>query len=85
MTPTKRPSTQLREKKRAGILTAALGKYSLAALIPEVIAAYRDDRLAGSDIDDAKSKPRSNNTVWLELALLGPLFNVAIREWGRAV
>lgn len=78
ITPTKRPSTQLREKKRAGILVAELGKYSLAALTPEVIATYRDNRLAGS----ADAKPRSNNTVRLELALLGHLFNVAIREWG---
>jgi integrase len=82
VTPGKRPSTQATERRRAGILIAHLGRYSLAALTPEIIASYRDSRLAGDSIGGAKPKPRSNNTVRLELALLGHMFNVALKEWG---
>ena len=62
----------------------ALGKYSLAALTPEIIAKFREARLAGEDRKDAKGKPipRANDTVRLDLALLGHLFTVAIKEWG---
>src|SRR5690606_31685606 len=63
-----------------------LGKHSLAALTPEIIAKYRDDWLAGLDRKDAKErpvpKPRLPNTVRLDLALLGHMFNTAIKEWG---
>lgn len=45
ITPTKRLSTQRAEKMRAKPLASQLGKYSLVALTPDVIAAYRDDRL----------------------------------------
>lgn len=86
----KRPTTLAREKKRIEILRASLGDYSLAslgdyslaALTPEVIAKFRDDRLAG-DVDDKGVRiPRAPNTVRLDLALLGHLFSVAIKEWG---
>jgi len=82
VTPTKRPSTQAAERKRAAILIDKLGKYSLIALTPEIIAQYRDSRLAGDPGDNGERIPRSNNTVRLELALLGHLFTVAIKEWG---
>ena len=41
-------------------------------------------RLAGEDRKDAKGKPqpRTNNTVRLDLAFLGHMFTIAIREWG---
>jgi len=41
-------------------------------------------RLAGEDRKDDKGKPipRANDTVRLDLALLGHLFTIAIREWG---
>src|SRR5699024_2389632 len=82
VTPTKRPGTQHTEKRRAQVLTEHLGRYSLAALTPEVIANYRDHRLAGDLDSNGERHPRSNNTVRLELALLGHLFNVALKEWG---
>lgn len=56
-----------------------LGKYSLAALLSEVIANYRDTRL-GSLTN--RGNPTSNNTVRLEQAFLSHLFTVAIQEWG---
>jgi integrase len=82
--PTKRPTSQVADLKRARILTKHLGKYSLAALTPEVVAKFRDTRLAGEDRkdDDGRPQPRTNNTVRLDLALLGHLFTVAIKEWG---
>ena len=80
----KRERTQKAELTRVPPLKAYFGKYSLAAITPELIAKYRDQRLSGHDrIDkDGKPKPRSSNTVRLELALLGHLFNIAIKEWG---
>jgi len=82
--PTKRSTSQIADIKRATILTRHLGKYSLAAVTPEIVAKFRDMRLAGEDRkDDAgKPQPRANNTVRLDLALLGHLFTVAIKEWG---
>jgi integrase len=83
VTPTKRPSSQEAEQRRAEILKRHLGKYSLAALTPELIAKFRDERLAGTDRknDNGEPIPRANNTVRLELALLGHLFTIAIKEW----
>jgi hypothetical protein len=49
VTPTKRPSSQEPEYRRAAILSKHLGKYSLAALSPEIVAKFRDLRLAGED------------------------------------
>lgn len=76
ITPTKKEATRRREKGRAEQLRGALGDYSLNALNPKVIAKYRDARLA---------EGKSNNTVRLELALLGHLFTVAGKEWGIAL
>lgn len=70
--PTKKASTQRREKARINILVTHFGKYSLAAVNPDLVARYRDARL---------ELGKSNNTVRLELALLGHLFSVAIKEW----
>ncbi|WNV05652.1 hypothetical protein RP726_04330 [Candidatus Methylospira mobilis] len=82
VTPTKRQSTQSAEVRRAAILIANLGKYSLIALTAEIIAQYRDERLAGDLNDKGERVPRSNSTVRLELALLGHMFTVATKEWG---
>lgn len=83
VTPTKRPLTQNAERPRAVPLIAFFGKYSLAAITTELIAEYRDLRLAGKDrLKDGKAQPRSANTVRLELALIGHLFTVAVKEWG---
>ena len=83
VTPTKRPLTQNAERPRAVPLITFFGKYSLAAITTELIAEYRDLRLAGRDrIEDGKARPRSPNTVRLELALIGHLFTVAVKEWG---
>lgn len=82
VTPTKRESTRISEHKKAQPLLRHLGKYSLAALSADVVAQYRDMRLAGDPDENGKLVPRSNNTVRLELALLSHLFTVAIKEWG---
>jgi len=82
--PSKRPTTQVADQKRSKILVKHLGKYSLTSLTPEVIARFRDMRLAGEDRKDADGNPipRSNSTVRLDLALLGHLLTIAIKEWG---
>jgi integrase len=83
VTPTKRPLTQAAEKNRARSLVEFFGKYSLAAITTELIAQYRDARLSGEDrLKDGKAQPRAANTVRLDLALLGHLFTVALKEWG---
>lgn len=86
VTPTKRPLTQLSELQHSKPLIEHLGKYSLAALTPEIIAQYRDMRLAGEDRKDKSGapapEPRAGNTVRLDLALLGHMFTMAIKEWG---
>ena len=70
---TKSIFTQRGETSKSKQLKAELGKYSLAAITPDLVAGYRDKRL------EAGRKP---NTVRLELALLGHLFTVAMQEWG---
>ncbi|MEW6648522.1 MAG: site-specific integrase [Pseudomonadota bacterium] len=72
VTPTKRPSTQKNERKKAKNLLEYLGKYGLVAVTPQLVAQYRDTRL---------SEGRADNTVRLELALLSHLYTTAIREW----
>jgi len=84
ITPTKRASTQAGEHKKAKVLILHLGEYSLAALNAEIVAQFRDTRLAGDPDEKGKTVPRSNNTVRLELALLSHLFIVAIKEWALA-
>lgn len=83
VTPTKEDSTQEAEIRRAATLKKCLGKYSMAALTPDVVARFRDQRLAGIDRKDkdGNPKPRKNDTVRLELALLGHIFTIAIMEW----
>ncbi len=71
VTPTKRPSTQQRERRCAAVLEKRLGDYALAAITQDVVAAYRDERL----------KEVSATSVRLELSLLGHLYNIAIKEW----
>ena len=73
ITPSKKPFTQRGEKGKAKHLKAFFGKYSLAAVTPDLVATYRDKRLEAG---------MANNTVRLELALLSHLFTVAIQEWG---
>lgn len=73
VTPTKKPTTQRSEKITAQHLIGYLGKYSMAALSSELVASYRDHRLAVG---------KSNNTVRIELAMLSNLFTIAIQEWG---
>jgi integrase len=83
VTPTKRPFTQQGERRCAKPLLEHFGKYALAGVTPELVAAYRDKRLAGADrADNDVPRPRSPNTVRIELALLGHLFTTAIKEWG---
>ncbi|EKO3576822.1 site-specific integrase [Vibrio metschnikovii] len=86
ISPTKRPATAACDARHSKPIIKALGKYSLAALTPEIIAKYRDDRLAGLDRCDARGnpapKPRSPNTVRIDLSLLSHLYNIAIKEWG---
>ena len=84
MTPTKKPATQQTEIERAKPLRAFFSKYSLAAITPDLVARYRDMRLATALKPQKKSKSirlLSASTVRLELALLGHLFTTAIREW----
>ena len=62
VTPTKRPLTQNAEKNRAGSLVAFFGKYSLAAITTELIAQYRDARLAGEDrMKSGNAQPRTGS------------------------
>jgi integrase len=70
--PTKKASTQRREAARLRLVKQRFGQYSLAAITPDLVAKFRDARLA---------EGKANNTVRLELALLGHLFTIAIKEW----
>lgn len=72
VTATKKDFTQRGEQSKAKQVRAFFGKYSLAAVTPDLVAAYRDKRLA---------EGKANNTVRLELALLSHLFTIAIKEW----
>ncbi|AXW22511.1 tyrosine-type recombinase/integrase [Ralstonia solanacearum] len=69
---TKKPTTQRSERFTAQHLEAFFGKYSMAAVSADLVAKYRDARLAAG---------KSNNTVRIELAMLGHLFRTAIQEW----
>ena len=73
VTPTKKATTQDREKGRYDTLRGFFGAYSLAAVTPDLVAKFRDKRLQAG---------LASNTVRLDLALLGHLYTVAIREWG---
>ena len=84
VTAAKQASTQVSEKRRISYLKKHFGPYAFAALTPQMIADYRDKRLSGEIKVGRNTKPglRAGNTVRLELALLGHLYEVAIREWG---
>ncbi|RAP57282.1 site-specific integrase [Oleiagrimonas sp. MCCC 1A03011] len=87
VTPTKRPATQRTERERSVPLREYFGKYSLAAINADLVARYRDMRLATPHArrKAAPGQPTptlSPSTVRLELALLSHLFTTAIREWG---
>ena len=69
---TKRATTAYAEGHKAKALKTALGNYSLAAITPDLVAQYRNQRL---------ELGMSNNTVRLELSLLSHLFTIAIKEW----
>ncbi len=78
VSPSKAPKTAKSEESSAKVLKARLGKFSLAALTPDVLAKYRDTRLAEHSRRGTLVSP---NTVRLELALLSHMFTVAIQEW----
>jgi len=83
VTVTKRPFTQQSERVRSAPLVTYFGKHALIGISAEMVAKYRDERLAGGDrLKDGKPQPRAANTVRLELALIGHLFTIAIKEWG---
>jgi len=68
----KRKSTAYGESRKANALKKKFDPYSLAAITPDLVAEYRDERLAAG---------KSADTVRLELALLSHLFTIAIKEW----
>ena len=55
--PTKRPTSQDADRRRSRIVIRHLGKYSLSALTPEIVANFRDMRLAGEDRKDSDGRP----------------------------
>ena len=67
-----RPSTAYGESRKAKALKKKFDAYSLAAITPDLVAEYRDERLAAG---------KSADTVRLELSLLSHLFTIAIKEW----
>jgi len=80
VSPGKGDGAAAREKNTSKPIIQALAGYSLAAITPQLVAEYRDQRLS---VPSPKTgKPLSGNTVRLELALLSHLFTVAIQEWG---
>ncbi len=85
VTPTKKAATQRAEKLRAKPLREFFGDYALAAIGVDLVARYRDQRLATASqrVNKAtgKAAPLRPATVRLELALLGHVFTTAIKEW----
>ena len=85
VTPTKKPTTQRVERLKAAPLRKFFGKYALAAITTDLVARYRDERLATKSQRIAKSTGKAEAlrpaTIRLELALLGHVFTTAIREW----
>jgi hypothetical protein len=83
--PTTRPTTQRAEKVKAVPLRKFFGAYSLAAINVDLVARYRDERLATLSQRVSRSTGKaaalSPATVRSELALLGHVFTTAIREW----
>ncbi len=54
--PTKKPATQETDKYCAEPLRAYFGKYSLAAISPDLVAGYRDKRLATPQADESRDR-----------------------------
>ncbi|MBF0186566.1 MAG: site-specific integrase [Magnetococcales bacterium] len=71
VSPTKSPETSRSEHSKAKHIIRELGGYSLAGLLPERVAHYRDSRLEAA----------SQNQVRLELALLSHVFTTAMMDW----
>lgn len=71
---------------RLAILEKRLGKYSLAAFTPQLVAKYRDDRLRTPDpryTRDPDAAPRiSPSTVKKEIELLSKVLDVTMKEFG---
>ena len=68
----KRPSTAYGESRKAKALKKKFDAYSLATITPDLVAEYRDERLAAG---------KSADRVRLGLSLLSHLFTIAIKEW----
>lgn len=69
-------------------LQERLGQFALVAVTPDVVAAYRDERLQDPDprYKDPDKAPRvSGATVKTEIDLLAKLFDVAQKEFGIAL
>ena len=85
VTPTKKPATQRAEKLKAKPLREFFGDYALAAIGVDLVARYRDTRLATASQRISKATGKAGQlrpaTVRLELALLGHVFTTAIKEW----
>lgn len=85
VTPTKKAATQRAEKLKAKPLREFFGDYALAAIGVDLVARYRDQRLATAsqraNKATGKATPLRPATVRLELALLGHVFTTAIKEW----
>lgn len=71
--PSKKGARQ--DKSRMCRLSEEFGKYSLMAIMPSAVAAYRDKRL----------KQVSGQTVIHELTMLTRLYTAAIKDFGIAV
>lgn len=80
VSPTKSKGSHESDITRSKPLISSLGSYSLAAISSDLVAKYRDERLA--TVSELTKKPISASSVRLELALLSHLYTVAIREWG---
>ncbi len=76
VTPTKKPSTPEGEAYRFNNILKPFGAYALASITPDMVARFRDQRLA---------EGKSNNTVRLDLALMSHIYTTAIQEWGTGL
>ncbi len=72
-------------KSKLKALRKRLGSYSLVAIVPQVVAGYRDQRLRDPDprYNEASKAPRiSPATVKSELDLLAKILDVGQKEFG---
>ncbi len=86
----KTKKTQSSENYRSKILVSYFGRYSLAEITSEIVAKFRDHRLATRRLLNHRNPPPlapllDPATVRLELSLLSHLFTTAIREWGAGL